>query len=53
MIVTHLAAWYAHVRMQRLVDGPDEVHKDMVGRNLFKAYKQYGTTASAASGDLV
>ena len=50
---TPLAAWYTHIRSQRLVDGPDEVHRWTVGRNVIKAYKQFGTTASAAGGDLL
>jgi len=50
---TPLAAWYTHIRSQRLVDGPDEVHRWTVGRNVIKAYEQFGTTASAAGGDLL
>ena len=50
---TPLARWYTHIRSQRLVDGPDEVHKWTTGRNVIKAFKQYGTTASAAGGDLL
>ncbi len=50
---TPLAAWYTHIRAQRLVDGPDEVHRWTVGRNVIKAYEQFGTTASAAGGDLL
>ena len=50
---TPLAAWYTHIRAQRLVDGPDEVHRWTVGRNVIKAYQQFGTTASAAGGDLL
>ena len=50
---TPLAAWYTHIRSQRLVDGPDEVHRWTVGRNVIKAYKEHGTTASAAGGDLI
>jgi acyl-CoA dehydrogenase len=50
---TPLAAWYTHIRSQRLVDGPDEVHRWTVGRNVIKAYKAHGTTASAAGGDLL
>ncbi len=50
---TPLAAWYTHIRAQRLVDGPDEVHRWTVGRNVLKAYEKYGTTASAAGGDLL
>jgi acyl-CoA dehydrogenase len=50
---TPLAAWYTHIRSQRLVDGPDEVHRWTVGRNVIKAYEATGTTASAAGGDLL
>jgi acyl-CoA dehydrogenase len=50
---TPLAAWYTHIRAQRLVDGPDEVHRWTVGRNVIKAYEKHGTTASAAGGDLL
>src|SRR5436305_1899054 len=50
---TVLAKWYTQIRSQRLVDGPDEVHKWKVGRNVIKAFKQHGTTASAAGGDLI
>jgi acyl-CoA dehydrogenase len=50
---TPLAAWYTGIRSQRLVDGPDEVHRWTVGRYVIKAYQQHGTTASAAGGDLL
>src|SRR6476646_688905 len=50
---TPLAAWYTHIRSQRLVDGPDEVHKWTTGRNVIRAFKEHGTTASAAGGDLL
>jgi acyl-CoA dehydrogenase len=50
---TPLAAWYTHIRSQRLVDGPDEVHRWTVGRNVLKAFKTHGTTASATGGDLL
>jgi acyl-CoA dehydrogenase len=50
---TVLAKWYTQVRAQRLVDGPDEVHKWKVGRNVIKAFREHGTTASAAGGDLI
>jgi acyl-CoA dehydrogenase len=50
---TPLARWYTHIRSQRLVDGPDEVHRWTVGRNVIKAFKAHGTTASAAGGDLL
>ena len=49
---TPLAAWYTHIRSQRLVDGPDEVHKWTTGRNVIKAFRAEGTTASACGGDL-
>jgi len=50
---TPLAAWYTHIRSQRLVDGPDEVHRWTTGRNVIRAYEKFGTTASAAGGDLL
>ena len=50
---TPLARWYTNIRSQRLVDGPDEVHRWTVGRNVIRAYQKYGTTASAAGGDLI
>ena len=49
---TPLAAWYAEVRMQHLVDGPDEVHRWRIGRNVLAAQRTSGTTAAAAGGDL-
>lgn len=50
---TPLARWYTAIRSQRLVDGPDEVHRWTVGRNVIKAYREHGTTASAAGGDMI
>jgi acyl-CoA dehydrogenase len=50
---TPLARWYTSIRSQRLVDGPDEVHRWTVGRNLLRAYKEHGTTAPACGGDLL
>jgi acyl-CoA dehydrogenase len=49
---TPLASWYTQVRAQRLVDGPDEVHRWTIGRNVLRAYEQHGTTAGATGGDL-
>ncbi len=49
---TPLAAWYAEARMQHLVDGPDEVHRWRIGRNVLAAQRKSGTTAAAAGGDL-
>ena len=43
---TPLAKWYTQVRSQRLVDGPDEVHKWKIGKNVIKAFREHGTTAS-------
>ena len=37
---TPLAAWYTHIRSQRLVDGPDEVHKWITGKNVIRAFKR-------------
>ena len=50
---TPLASWYTHIRSQRLVDGPDEVHRWTVGRNVIKAFERDGTTAAAAGGDIL
>ncbi len=50
---TPLARWYTSIRSQRIVDGPDEVHRWTVGRNLVKAFREHGTTATACGGDLI
>jgi len=50
---TPLARWYTQIRSQRLVDGPDEVHRWTTGRNVIKAFQRDGTTAAAAGGDLI
>ena len=50
---TPLAAWYTEIRSQRLVDGPDEVHRWTIGRNVIKAWQTHGTTAPAAGGDML
>ena len=47
-----LAGWLNEARGNRIVDGPDEVHRWTVGRNVIKAFEKDGTTASAAGGDL-
>ena len=47
-----LAAWLNEARANRIVDGPDEVHRWTVGRNVIKAYERDGTTAASAGGDL-
>jgi acyl-CoA dehydrogenase len=50
---TPLAGWYTHIRSQRLVDGADEVHRWKTGKNVIAAFKEFGTTAPAAGGDLL
>jgi acyl-CoA dehydrogenase len=50
---TPLARWYTSIRSQRLVDGPDEVHRWTTGRNVIKAFQRDGTTAAACGGDLL
>lgn len=50
---TPLAGWYRSVRSQRLVDGPDEVHRWRTGVNVLKAFEKHGTTASACGGELL
>jgi acyl-CoA dehydrogenase len=49
---TPLAQWYAEARAQHLVDGPDEVHRWKVGKNILAAQRAEGTTASTAGGSL-
>ncbi|HEV7588821.1 MAG TPA: acyl-CoA dehydrogenase family protein, partial [Longimicrobium sp.] len=33
-----LSFWYRHERAARIYDGPDEVHKSLVAREVLKAY---------------
>ena len=49
---TPLARWYVGIRSQRLVDGPDEVHRWRTGANVVKAFEKDGTTAAACGGEL-
>lgn len=49
---TPLAQWYQDIRELRIADGPDEVHRWKVGKNVVAAYRKHGTTASTAGGDL-
>jgi len=37
-----LSFWYRHERAARIYDGPDEVHKSLVAREVLKAYAQQG-----------
>jgi acyl-CoA dehydrogenase len=50
---TPLAHWYQEVRAQRLVDGPDEVHRWKIGKTVLDTFRRTGSTALAAGGDLV
>ncbi len=50
---TPLARWYRGIRAQRLVDGPDEVHRWRTGKNVVQAFEAHGTCASACGGDLL
>jgi acyl-CoA dehydrogenase len=47
-----LAAWLSEARMNRIVDGPDEVHRWTVGRSVVRAFEKSGTTAAVAGGEL-
>jgi acyl-CoA dehydrogenase len=47
-----LAAWLNEARANRIVDGPDEVHRWTVGRNVVRAFERDGTTAAAVGGDI-
>ena len=47
-----LAAWLNEARANRIVDGPDEVHRWTVGRNIVRTFERAGTTAGATGGDL-
>ena len=35
---TLLAHWYRHERAARIYDGPDEVHKSVVARQILREY---------------
>jgi alkylation response protein AidB-like acyl-CoA dehydrogenase len=37
---TLLSFWYRHERGARIYDGPDEVHKTSLARQILKAYEQ-------------
>jgi acyl-CoA dehydrogenase len=47
-----LVEWLAGARANRIVDGPDEVHRWTIGRNVLKAFETTGSTATAAGGDI-
>lgn len=46
-----LARFYRDARAARLYDGPSEVHRMVIARNVLRAARKYGTTKSA-TGDL-
>ena len=47
---TPLARFYQDARAARIYDGPSEVHRMLIARNLVKAYLENGTTKGAAGG---
>jgi alkylation response protein AidB-like acyl-CoA dehydrogenase len=47
---TPLARFYQDARAARIYDGPSEVHRMLIARNLFKAFGTDGTTKGAAGG---
>lgn len=47
---TPLARYYQDARAARIYDGPSEVHRMLIARNLFKAFLSEGTTRGAAGG---
>jgi acyl-CoA dehydrogenase len=47
-----LVEWLAGARANRIVDGPDEVHRWTIGRNVLKAFETTGSTAAATGGDI-
>jgi acyl-CoA dehydrogenase len=47
---TPLARFYQDARAARIYDGPSEVHRMLVARNLLKAHLSDGTTKSATGG---
>jgi acyl-CoA dehydrogenase len=47
-----LAAWLNEARANRIVDGPDEVHRWTIGRNVIREFERAGTAAGACGGDL-
>jgi acyl-CoA dehydrogenase len=47
---TPLARFYQDARAARIYDGPSEVHRMVVARNLFRAFLETGTTRGATGG---
>jgi acyl-CoA dehydrogenase len=50
---TPLAGMWMDARANKVIDGPEEVHRWTIGRNVVRAMERDGTTRSAAAGDLV
>ncbi|MBI4259427.1 MAG: acyl-CoA dehydrogenase family protein [Actinobacteria bacterium] len=47
---TPLERFYRDARAARIYDGPSEVHRMLIARNLFRAFLAEGTTKGAAGG---
>ena len=47
---TPLARFFQDARAARIYDGPSEVHRMVVARNLFRAFLETGTTRGATGG---
>lgn len=45
-----LERFYRDARAARIYDGPSEVHRMLIARNLFKAFLTEGTTKGATGG---
>jgi acyl-CoA dehydrogenase len=45
-----LSRFYTDARAARIYDGPSEVHRMVIARNLLKAYRSEGTTKRATGG---
>jgi acyl-CoA dehydrogenase len=50
---TPLAGMWMDAHANKVIDGPEEVHRWTIGRNVVRAMERDGTTRSAAAGDLV
>jgi acyl-CoA dehydrogenase len=47
---TPLETFYRAARLARIYDGPSEVHRMLIARNMYKAFLEVGTTKRAAGG---
>jgi len=50
---TPIAGMWMDARANKVIDGPEEVHRWTIGRNVVRAFERDGTTRRAAAGDLV